>query len=469
MIRQSDLNENIGKVPPSAINFEEFVLGSVLLEKNALYEIIDILNFEMFYLEKHRIIYQNITRLFNENKPIDIITVTEEIRQNKQLDEIGGAYYITKLTVNVGTSSNIEYHARIIQQKYMQRELIRISQETLNNSYSEFADALELVGTLENEFIRINQNITSKKILNYKDVYIEVINEIREIQQHPDKLTGVPSGFTEIDRHTGGWQQSDLIIIAARPAMGKTSFALNCAINCSKLNNSVAFFSLEMSAKQLIRKIIASENNINLSDINSGNITEYEWGRINANYSNIKNLFIDDSNPLSTLELRAKAIRLKRLHDIKLIIIDYLQLMTPSGLSGKDNREREISKISSSLKSLAKELEIPIIALSQLSRDVEKRGGNKKPMLSDLRESGAIEQDADIVIFPFRPSYYNIDNYEHKNINYNSKDLAVINFAKGRNIETGEHLLNFKAHYSKFTDYEAETTIEDLTEKPLFF
>lgn len=473
--RNKKNDDAAGRIPPQATDIEETVLGAILLEKDALLTVIDIIKKEIFYQERHQIIYDAISKLFNEKQAIDILTVTNKLRELGQLETIGGPYYLTQLTNRVASAANIEYHTRIIQQRYFARELIRISGQVQHDAYSDDIDIFEQINNAELALMQIADGEQSKRIKAADVINKEVIKKIFEIYKHQDKLTGIATGYTDLDRITGGWQASDLVIIAGRPGMGKSTLALNCATYCTRRAVPAAYFSLEMSAEQLITKIVANENNIELTRLNTGKLANAEVNILHDyQEKGIQQLFIDDTPAISTQELRAKAIRLKQKHGIKLIIIDYLQLMIASGLTNKETREREISKISQSLKALAKELEIPVIALSQLSRQVENRGGTHRPVLSDLRESGSIENDADVVIFCYRPEYYKLESCEHNRQTYSSNGLALIDIAKGRNIGTGDILLNFSGRYSRFTDYnelfEADNDplqeIEETTKNP---
>ncbi len=444
-----------GKVPPQAIELEETVLGAIMLEKDALIAILDLLKPESFYKESHQKIYSSIMKLSMEEKPIDILTVTEELKKAKVLDSVGGAFYITRLTSRVSSAAHIEYHARIIAQKFIQRELIRISTEIQNRSYDESSDVDDLLDYSEKELFNIAEGNIKKETLKINILIKEAINQIEEAGKREDNLSGIPSGFTKIDRITSGWQNSDLIIIAARPSMGKTAFVLSMTRNMAIEHNCpVAVFSLEMSSVQLVNRLIVSETKLPSERIRNGKLHDYEWEQLEIKIKNLVDapVFIDDTPAISIYELRAKCRRLKLQHDIGIIIIDYLQLM--SGTSDtRGNREQEVSMISRSLKAIAKELNVPIIALSQLNRAVETRGGTKRPQLSDLRESGAIEQDADMVLFIHRPEYYGFHEDEEGNSN---AGIAEIIIAKHRNGRTGNVKLKFQSDSASFTELEDE-------------
>ncbi|MCK4406037.1 MAG: replicative DNA helicase [Bacteroidales bacterium] len=457
-IKRTPVTQNFpehGKVPPQAIDLEEAVLGAIMLEKDALTAVIDILKPEIFYKESHQIIYRAITRLFAKSEPIDILTVTNELKKSGELELVGGPYYITQLTNRIASTANVEYHSRIISQKFIQRELIRISSEIIKDAFEDTTDVFDLLDKAEQSLFSVSETNLRRNYDNMQSLISEAIKEIEAAKDSTDHLKGIPSGFTQIDRITLGWQKSELIIIASRPGMGKTAFALSMARNAAvDFNKPIALFSLEMSSIQLVTRLISSETQLSANKLKRGTLAEHEWHQLNAKISGLidANLFIDDTPALTIFELRAKSRRLKAQHNIELIIIDYLQLMSGTGET-KGNREQEISNISRSLKSLAKELNIPIITLSQLSRAVETRGGTKKPILSDLRESGAIEQDADMVLFIYRPEYYNIEEYEDGNT---TTGIAEINIAKNRNGPLADIRLRFVKNYAKFVDIETD-------------
>ncbi len=445
----------LGKLPPQAIDLEEAVLGALMLEKDALSSVIDILKAEVFYKDSHQKIFQAIRLLFEKSSPVDILTVTAQLRQQGELEMIGGAYYITELTNRVASAANIEYHSRIIIQKFIQRELIRISTDVIQSAYEDTSDVLDLLDKAEKNLFDIAQNNLRRDSRKMDDLMHEALKEIESLKDKKDGLTGIASGFTELDRMTSGWQKSDLVIIAARPAMGKTAFVLSCARNAAvDFNKPVVVFSLEMSSVQLVNRLISGESEIEQEKIRKGNMEEWEWQQIHSKIGRLEQapLIIDDTPALNIFEFRAKCRRLKSQHDIQLIIIDYLQLMHGKADGKGGNREQEIGSISRALKSVAKELNVPVIALSQLSRAVENRpGGSKRPMLSDLRESGSIEQDADMVLFLYRPEYYGLDVDEDNNP---TQGVGEVIIAKHRNGETGRVRLKFVGKYVKFTDLE---------------
>lgn len=455
--RLSTMASGLGKLPPQALDLEEAVLGALMLEKDALSAVIDILKPDVFYKDSHQKIFGAIQALFQKSSPIDILTVTAQLRQQGELEMIGGAYYITELTNRVASAANIEYHARIISQKFIQRELIRISTEIISNAYEDTTDIFDLLDHAEKNLFDIAQNNLRRDSRKMDDIIRESLENLEKIKDKVDGLTGVPSGFTALDRITSGWQPSDLVIIAARPAMGKTAFVLSCARNAAvQFGKPVVFFSLEMSSVQLVNRLISGETEIEQEKIRKGHLAEWEWQQLHSKIGKLTEapLFIDDTPALNIFEFRAKCRRLKAQYDIQMIIIDYLQLMHGKSDGKGGNREQEIGSISRALKSVAKELNVPVIALSQLSRAVENRpGGSKKPMLSDLRESGSIEQDADMVLFLYRPEYYGLTEDEQGRSTVGIGEVIV---AKHRNGETGTVPLRFVGKFVKFVDLEED-------------
>ncbi|MGB1735119.1 MAG: replicative DNA helicase, partial [Schleiferiaceae bacterium] len=403
-----------GRVPPQAVDLEEAVLGALLIDKNALSKIVDILHDGAFYNEKHQHIFKSVVRLFGENQPVDILTVASDLRKEGLMKQAGGEVYLAQLSQKVSSAAHIEYHARIIIQKHIQRELIRISSEIIESAFDETTDVLELLDSSEQKLFEVAQGNLKRNYESSEALIRQALERIEHISKQ-EGLSGVPSGFSDLDRLTSGWQPSDLIILAARPGMGKTAFVLSMARNMAiEHDKKVAIFSLEMSSVQLITRIISSETGLNSEKLRKGDLTDYEWKNLTSGVVDLEKakLFIDDTPALSVFDLRAKVRRLASTQGLDVIIIDYLQLMTVGGSKAQGNREQEISTISRSLKSIAKELNVPVIALSQLSRAVETRSTSKRPQLSDLRESGAIEQDADIVSFIYRPQYYQIEEWE---------------------------------------------------------
>ncbi|MBA7534994.1 Replicative DNA helicase [subsurface metagenome] len=445
------VNFDLGKIPPQAIDLEEAVLGAIMLEKDAVISVLDILKPESFYKEANQKIFNAIVDLTSKEKPIDILTVTEELRARKKLEEVGGPFYIAQLTSRVASAAHIEYHARIVAQKYIQRELIRISSEIQNKAFDESIDVDDLLDFSETELFNIAEGNIKKETAKVNVLIQQAIHQIEEASKRKDSLSGVPSGYTKLDRLTLGWQKSDLIVIASRPSMGKTALALSMARNITvEHNKPVAIFSLEMSSIQLVTRLIVSETELPSNRIRNGNLDENEWKQLDSKIKSLVEapLYIDDTPAISIFELRAKCRRLKLQHKVELIIVDYLQLMTgPSDVKG--NREQEVSNISRSLKAISKELDVPIIALSQLNRSVEMRSGSKRPQLSDLRESGAIEQDADMVIFIYRPERYGILEDEDGN---SLVGFAEIILAKHRNGPVGDVHLRFREEMAKFVE-----------------
>ncbi|MBK8227739.1 MAG: replicative DNA helicase [Flavobacteriales bacterium] len=440
-----------GKLPPQAPELEQAVLGALMLERNAVNEAIDILQAESFYVEAHKRIFNAILELFRNDQPIDILTVTEELKKRGELDAVGGAFYISQLTSKVASSANVEYHARIISQKHILRELIRISADTTRDAYDDSADVFDLLDKAEQDLYAITSGNLKRNYEPMSDLIQDAIANIENAKSKTGGVSGVPTGFTNLDKLTAGWQRSDMVIVAARPAMGKTAFVLSMARNIAvEHKKAVAVFSLEMSSTQLVTRLIASEAGISSEKLRKGELNDQEFAILHQHIARLTNapIYIDDTPALNIFELRAKARRLKSQHNVDLIIIDYLQLMTGGGDNRGGNREQEISSISRSIKSIAKELDIPIIALSQLSRAVETRGGDKRPMLSDLRESGAIEQDADIVCFLYRPEYYKIYEDEHGS----TMGIGEVIVAKHRNGALDTVRLRFIPELAKFAD-----------------
>jgi len=440
-----------GKIPPQAVDLEEVVLGAMMIDNKGVDEIIDILHADVFYKTAHKFIYEAIYKLFENTEAIDLLTVSNQLRKDGVLDKVGGEYYLIQLTQKVSSSAHIEFHARIILQKYIQRSLIKISNEIIEESYDESTDVFDLLDTAESKLYEVTQGNIKRSSETAHSLVIQAKNRIQEIS-NKEGLSGVPSGFDKLDKLTSGWQPSDLIIIAARPGMGKTALTLSMARNIAVGHNiPVAFFSLGMSAVQLITRLISSETGLSSEKLRTGNLETHEWEQLNVKVKDLEKapLFIDDTPSLSIFDLRAKARRLSSQHGIKMVVVDYLQLMTAGSSVKGGNREQEISTISRNLKALAKELNIPVIALSQLSRAVETRGGSKRPLLSDLRESGAIEQDADIVSFIYRPEYYKIDEWDDEERSPTAGQGEFI-VAKHRNGGLESIRLKFVGHLGKF-------------------
>ena len=455
--RKPDLTTMVyGKVPPQAPELESAVLGACMLEKDTFAQVLEIIQSEeCFYLDAHQKIYLAMRRLFDKGTPVDLLTITEELRKTNELEIVGGAYYLTNLTMSVLSSAHVEAHARIVMEKFIQRELIRISGSVISDAYEDSTDVFDLLDKAESGLYEITDKHLRKNFKSLQDVLVRTMNEIDENRNKTDDITGVPSGFKGLDSLTAGWQKTDLIILAARPSVGKTAFALNLAMNAAMNPGKqfpVAVFSLEMGAGQIVKRMLSAVTDVSMEAITRGKMAEHEFIQMSQRMNKLAQakIFIDDQAALNIFELRAKARRLKQKHDIQMILIDYLQLMQASVDKG-GNREQEISKISRDLKALAKELEVPIIALSQLNRSVETRKESKIPQLSDLRESGAIEQDADLVMFLYRPEYHGITN---DGMGETVEGETQIHIAKHRNGSTGMEKVRFIKEYQRFVDME---------------
>ncbi len=435
-----------GRIPPQAVEIEMAVLGSMLLEKEAISKSLEILDDTAFYKPAHQIIFKAIITLFEKSEAVDSITLMEELRRRGQLDQVGGAMFISDLTLKVTSAANVEYHAKIVLEKALLRNLISSSSEIMSRSYGDSEDALDLLDEAEQKIFQISEKRLKKSFIQMKDAVFKTMEMIESIHGKHSGVTGVPSGFSMLDNLTGGFQPSDLIIIAGRPSMGKTALVLSAARNAA-IDHGVAvgFFSLEMSSQQLVLRLICAEARVNAHSVRTGRLHEDQWRQLSTRIGKLHQakIFIDDTPALGILEIRAKSRRLKVEHNVGLIIVDYLQLM--QGPKSAQNREQEISNISRSLKALAKELNIPVIALSQLNRAVEARG-DKRPMLADLRESGAIEQDADVVLFVHRPEMYGQAEHEGKS----TEGVAEIIIGKQRNGPTGNVQLAFIKEYARF-------------------
>lgn len=445
------VSSEIGKVQPQARELEEAVLGALMLEKDAYSLVSDILKPDSFYDPMHQIIYRAIVTLALQQEPIDILTVVEQLKKQGELELVGGAVYINQLSQKVASSAHIEYHARIIAQKYLARELISFSSSITNKAFDETSDIDDLMQEAESKLFELSQGNVKKDATQINPVIKEALQLLEIAANRPEGLSGLQTGFNDLDKITSGWQNSDLVIIAARPAMGKTAFVLSMAKNMAvNYRYPIALFSLEMSNVQLVNRLIVNTCEIPGEKIKNGQLAPHEWEQLDFKIKELYDapIFIDDTPSLSVFELRTKARRLVREHGVKMIIIDYLQLMNASGMN-YGSREQEVSMISRSLKGLAKELNIPIIALSQLNRGVEGRTGaeGKRPQLSDLRESGAIEQDADMVCFIHRPEYYKILEDDKGN---SLIGMAEIIIAKHRNGATGDVVLRFKNEFARF-------------------
>lgn len=448
------VSQQMGVAPPQALDLEEAVLGALMLEKHAILGVQEILVPESFYHEANQIIYQAILDLSSKIEPIDLYTVGTQLQRKGQLATVGGPSYLAELSQKVGSAAHLEFHAKIVAQKYVQRQLISASTEIQKNSFSDELDVTELIDMAEGAIFKIAEGNIRRDVQSARDIVSKAVQQIEEAAKKPDGLSGTPSGFTDLDRLTLGWQPSDLVIIAARPSMGKTAFVLTLARNISvDYQKAVAFFSLEMSSVQLMTRLIIGESGLDSHSIKNGRLTPDEWKHLENAIKPLSaaKMFIDDTPALSIFEFRSKARRLKKQHNIEIIVIDYLQLMTVGASDGRGNREQEVALISRSLKAIAKELEVPILALSQLNRSVESRGGSKRPQLSDLRESGAIEQDADLVAFIHRPEYYGMTMDED---GQPTQGLAEIIVAKHRNGAVDTVKLRFRSEQAKFVDWD---------------
>jgi replicative DNA helicase len=435
-----------GRVPPQAMDVEVAVLGAMLIEKEAISKAIEILDDTAFYKPAHQSIYRAMMALFERSEPVDLITMTEELRRRGELEKIGGEYYLTELTSQVSSAANVDYHAHIILEKALMRQLIHSSSEVINRAYSETEDALGLLDEAEQKIFDISEQRMKKSFVSMNTAVHKTMDVLQSIHGKHSGVTGVPAGFADLDSLTGGFQQSDLIIVAGRPSQGKTALALSIARNASVLHDiPIGIFSLEMSVQQLVMRLMCAEARVDAHKVRTGRLPEDEWKKLSTSVGRLykAKIFIDDTPGLGILELRAKARRLKVEHDIGLVIVDYLQLM--QGPKNAQSREQEISAISRSLKALAKELNLPVVALSQLNRAVETRG-DKRPALSDLRESGAIEQDADVVIFVHRPEMFGITEQDGEP----TEGLAEIIIGKQRNGPTDSVKLQFIKHYARF-------------------
>lgn len=442
------LDQGFGKLPPQALELEEAVLGAIMLEKDALTSIIEDLQSEMFYKDAHQRIYSAVRVLFADNEPIDILTVSNKLKSTGELEMVGGYVYLATLTKRVSSSANIEFHARIIIEKYIQRRLIEMSSKIIKDAYEDTTDVLNLLDEAQNSLFDLVESNFKRGIRPIVEVIGQAIDQIEKAKKNKSGISGIPTGFTQLDNITGGFQNSDLLILAARPGVGKTALALSFLRNMAiKYKRPVAFFSLEMPATQLVMRLMSAEAEISSENLRTGRVTDAEMTALNNNLKKLSEapIYIDDTAGLTLFELRAKCRRLKTQYDIEFVAIDYLQLMS-GGQDFSFNREQQISSISRGLKALAKELNIPILALSQLSRKVEERGGEKKPQLSDLRESGAIEQDADIVMFIYRPEYYN------ESVEGNPEGFTELCISKHRNGRTADIPIQFISKFVKFTD-----------------
>lgn len=421
-----------GKVPPQSPELEMLVLGAVLLEKHALNTVMEIINEDTFYDDKNRAIFKACKDLFSSGQPVDIITVAEKLRQEGQLDFVGGSFYVAGLTARVGSSANVEYHARLLQEKFIKRDLIRISGQVIEKAFDDSTDAFEVFGLAQEELMGIIEKSVKRGVQNIDSVLHQVVKDIYAATQREDGVTGVHSGYHSLDSVTGGWQPSDMIVIAARPGVGKTAFALNLVRNAAvRFGYSVAVFSLEMSNTQLVQRLLSMETGLNMENFRKGTLSKEQLALIGEKVAVLEQapIYIDDTPGLDVAEFLTKARKLKMQYDIKMIVVDYLQLMTaPQEKSG--TREQAVAAVSRSIKLVAKELNIPVIALAQVNRGIETRAKeNKRPELSDLRESGAIEQDADLVAFISR---FDASHLDSNDMPYQD-DMVLFSIKKHRN------------------------------------
>ncbi len=459
---ESQVNETMGKLPPQDLELEATVLGALMLEKDAYSQVSDILSPQCFYDSANSLIYNAISSLGTNQRPIDMLTVAEQLRNEGTLEEIGGLPRITELTSRVNSAANIEYHARIIQQKYLARELISFATQIEEFAFDDAIDVLDLMQEAEGKLFEISRNTLKRDVIQIDPVISQAIARIEEASKQPNGFSGLQTGFYALDKITSGWQNGDLIIIAARPAMGKTALVLSMIKNMAvDYNTPVALFSLEMPNLQIVNRLISNVCSLEGEKIKNGQLSALEWSNLMTRVKSLYSapIYVDDNAALSIFELRTKARRLVREHGVKLIVIDYLQLMNATGMKF-GSREQEVSNISRSLKQLAKELGIPIIALSQLNRSVEQRGddkqkGGKRPQLSDLRESGAIEQDADIVCFIHRPEYYYKSGEDAEGNDIRGQAEFII--AKHRSGATDTVLLRFVNRYARFENWNDST------------
>ncbi len=466
--QQAPIDTSFGHLQPQAIDIEKVVLGALMIDKDAFTVVSEIIKPETFYEARHQKIYEAVQSLNLQEKPVDIMTVTEELRHKGTLEEVGGPSYIVELSSQVASSAHIEYHAHILAQKFLARQLIQFASMIETDAFDETVDVDDLMQKAEGALFEISQKNMLQDYVQIDTIVDQAHQLLLQAANREGGLTGVPSGFRKLDDITSGWQPSDLIIIAGRPAMGKTSFALSIAKNIAvDYRKPIAFFSLEMNNVQLVNRLISNVCSIPGNKILNGQLTPDEWERFDSNIRKMQGapIYVDDTPGLSIFELRTKARRLVREHNIEVLMIDYLQLMNANGMRF-NSRQEEVSTISRSLKSLAKELNIPVLALSQLSRAVEQREGveGKRPQLSDLRESGAIEQDADMVLFVHRPEYYHILQDEKGN---DLHGMAQIIIAKHRKGATGDVLLNFRGEYTRFANPEDAKFAVPLPDDPI--
>ncbi|MCZ8538386.1 MULTISPECIES: replicative DNA helicase [Paenisporosarcina] len=433
------------RIPPHNQEAEQSVIGAIFLEPQALITAAEILQYEDFYRVAHQKIFQTMNRLSDQGKPIDVVTVTEELASKKELEDVGGLSYLTEIANSVPTAANIAHYARIVEEKALLRRLIRVATNIVEDGFTREDEVEALLSEAEKKMMEVSNRKNAGDFRHIKDVLVQTYDNIELLHSRKGDITGVPTGFRDLDRITAGFQRNDLIIVAARPSVGKTAFALNVAQNvATKTEENVAIFSLEMGAEQLVMRMLCAEGNIDAQVLRTGALTAEDWRKLTMAMGSLSNagIFIDDTPGIRINEIRSKCRRLKQEYGLGMILIDYLQLIVGSG-NGKENRQQEVSEISRSLKSLARELQVPVIALSQLSRGVEQRQ-DKRPMMSDLRESGSIEQDADIVSFLYREDYYDKET--------ENQNMIEIIIAKQRNGPTGTVTLAFVKEFNKFVN-----------------
>ena len=433
------------RVPPQNIEAEQSVLGAMLIKKEAITQAQELLRPDDFYREAHRIVFETMLELAGDNEAVDLVTLTEALRKKEMLEKVGGISFITALANYVPTAANIVYHAQIVKEKSELRHLIDAATEIASAAYEATGDVKDIMDDAEKKILAVAANQTGGAFEPIRNIVIDTVGRVETLYENQGGLTGISTGFRDLDRDTSGLQKSDLILVAARPSMGKTAFTLNIATYAAMHGHTVAFFSLEMSKEQLVQRMLCSEGGIDSQRLRTGQLEDADWDRLinTADRVSKASIYIDDTAGINVMDLRSKARRLKAEHGLDLIVIDYLQLMQGRARSNSDNRQQEISEISRSLKALARELDVPVVALSQLSRSVESRTV-KKPMLSDLRESGSLEQDADIVMFLYREDYYDQET-ERKNI-------TEVIIAKHRNGPIGTIELFFQKEFTKFRD-----------------
>ena len=456
MLQQGEIMPTNGKLPPQAIDLEEAVLSAIINHRDAIYTVAELLNSECFYRSEHQTIFEACLNLFGQNNPIDLLTVSNELKKSNKLDLIGGDYRLAKLSQVVSGTAHLEYHCLVILEKYVKRKAIQISSDVIENSYSDDSDVFELLESVYRDFNQISDAVNIKKSQSFK----EAVKDFFSAKNM--NSAGYPSTISVINRILNGYQKTDLIILAARPGMGKTAFALNEILESALNGIPVAFFSLEMSTKQIIARMLSIVSGIGIQQILTNNLSESELKYLKECSELLSSLpiYIDDTPALSPVELKIKLSKLQKEQKIEIAFVDYLQLMRVK--DKKSNREQEISEISGSLKAIAKELDIAMVSLSQLSRSVESRGGSKRPLLSDLRDSGAIEQDADVVMFIYRPEYYKIEFWDDDEKG-STTDQADIEIAKNRNGETKYVRVGCMLKYMRFMDVDRLYT--DLTNK----